>query len=79
MEVRGRVGELVGADAGEGVLGVGEAAAEGVVASGGERRRAPERGVHALGGVEAHVGVGERRRLIESLFWMGVDWVSVLV
>lgn len=43
VEVRGRVGELVGADAGEGVLGVGEAAAEGVVASGGERRRARAR------------------------------------
>jgi hypothetical protein len=50
--MRGGVGELVAAD---GALGVGEAAVEGVVAGGGERWRAPECGVHTLGGAQAQL------------------------
>jgi hypothetical protein len=55
VEVRGGVGKLVPADAREVALRVGEAPVEGGVAGGGEQRRAAQRGVHSLGGAEAHL------------------------
>ena len=56
----GGVGELVPTDAREVALRVGEAPVEGGVAGGGERRRAAQRGVHALGGADAHLGACAR-------------------
>ena len=74
VEARRGVGQLVEADAPEGALRVGEAPFEGVVAGGGERRRAPQRRVHALGGAQAHLRwIGGARGAEDWTGWMMAD------